>query len=347
MQQYEIKKANLKKHKEVVISLLRNDSRGISENIFEWKYYHYPYTPPSCLLIKNNQTGEFVGMGSLFQRIFSINNKLVRVGTLGDLIVKKEYRTFFPAIKLEKDLIAQSSHLGYKFIYSYSTNITAKIFESLSYQKIGTYKQLIKPIKTSNLVKKFFPPILQYIKINHIMDFYFNTMAKENRKKIINQYKIDIFNEFDDRFDKLFDYLSKRYKILGDRRSRFMNWRYTQDPRYNYNIFCLLEKNNELIGYLVFLYLENSYYINDICAKNDNILDILLYEFCYKARKEDIELIRLRYMGNNNMLNKLKNYNFYDIKTDREILIFSKDQEKLPDFLDHSNWQFFTGDKNV
>ncbi len=183
MEAYSIIKADLIKDKDTIISLLMADNRTISDKLFEWKYYKYPYEAPDAWLIKHNKSNKIIGANSLFSRRISINGKLVSVATAADFVMDKKHRSLFPALKLEQEKLAYFKKSEYHFIYCLSNKFTKPVFDRLGYKKIGNYKQFVKPIKINALSNKYLPSLFHYQIIKKIIDFFLLLVSRENLYK--------------------------------------------------------------------------------------------------------------------------------------------------------------------
>ena len=346
MKQYTIKEADITKDKEKIISLLKSDQRCMSNAIYKWKYLNYPYGAPRVWFVIHNKTDEIVGSGSLFPRKLSINGKMISVANPADLVIKKKHRSLFPALKLEQEVINQFKKNDSSFIYSHSKENTKPVFARLGYEKIGNYKQFVKLLKIRAIPDKHLPSFLNLFFVKIILDLFLPLFSKEYFLIKKYDYNIEILKKFDARFDKFYESISKQFDIIGDRGKKYLSWRYTSDPRYDYRIFCLTE-NNIILGYIIFINKDNTYYIDDF-AYRSNYINPLITEFIFYSRKNEIGAIEFRYMGNYDFIKKLKKYNFFNLKSrDREILLYSDKIKSKSYLLDNSSWHFLTHDKNV
>jgi len=347
MGKYKIIEADIKKDKDQITSLLKSDNRTISNEIYNWKYLDYPYGTPRAWLLIYKATGNRVGSGSLFPRKICINGKIVNVGTLGDLTVEERHRTLFPALQLEKEIITQFKKTKYNFIYSQSNIRTKPIFYRLNYKKIANYQFFIKILNFSNLPDTYMPIPLNFKFIRKTLDLFWSISLKRIIFKIRNKYKTEMLESFDDRFNIFYNSISKYYNIIGDRRKYYLNWRYTSNPIYKYTTFCLTDKKNKILGYIIYRILENTFYIEDIVSF-PNKYQTLLFEFIQFAKDNEISAIELRYMGNMDFIKMLKKYLFITIdKKSNEILLYSKHIDNNIDLLNNENWHFLIHDKNV
>jgi hypothetical protein len=182
---------------------------------------------------------------------------------------------------------------------------------------------------------------------SQLIDIPIKIFSKENHYKKTYNYSVEIIHFFDDRFDVFWKKASKQFNIIGERTSDFLNWRYRESPSQDYKIFCIVDDKKNILGYIVFYYFKEDicYIVDMLFLKSENILNSLLAEFTLYARANGVEAIVIRYLGNNLLVDKLKEFNFFIIdKESTDMVIYSPDFSFGSYLLDEKNWHFFTGD---
>ena len=154
---------------------------------------------------------------------------------------------------------------------------------------------------------------------------------------------------FDERFDVLWEKASKQFNIIGERSSKFLNWRYKQSSTYDYEIFCISDDKKEIAGYLIYFVKDNICHVVDMLfLPSDNVINLLLAEFIRHVRSKRIGAIVIRYMGNDLIENKFKEFNFFLTNNDSSIVVlYTANISSESYLLDETNWYFFTGDNDV
>jgi len=83
------------------------------------------------------------------------------------------------------------------------------------------------------------------------------TLSKDNLKHFNlaqPKHKVETISHFDPAFDDLWDRLrnefASRFRYFVVRDSKYLNWRYVQNPKYQYKIFCV-RKGDNYLGYAV------------------------------------------------------------------------------------------------
>jgi len=348
MNEYEIIKTNGGKHKKDILPILERNLEDSSSNRYNWNYENCPYGVAHSWLARCKKSGNIVGLASLFTRKLIIKNKPLFAAIAGDFAVDKEHRVYGPSVKLQKEIQLAIKNNDFKFIYGIPNEQSRMLFLRLGYKEIGKFNRYIKIIKMEKIPEEYLPKYLHSKNFSKIVDFLIKGFSKEKRYKRKTSYTVETPEFFDDRFDVFWEKVSKQYSIIGEKTSEFLNWRYDQISSKKYNIFCLLD-DKEIKGFLVYFVKNNICHIVDMLFdKSDEVVNSLLAEFVYFARKKEISSIVVRYLGNRFFENKLKKFNFFMTKHDDLSVVIYNSDDSLETYLqDGENWHFFTGDNDV
>jgi hypothetical protein len=362
MNKYTIIEADVDKNKNDIIPILKRNLREASAQRYEWNYKKCPFGLARFFLAKHDNSKSFVGTASLFPRKINIENEPNFAYIAGDFAVDKKHRAYGPALKLQKDVLSESKNSGFKFIYGFPNEKSKILLLKAGYQEIGNIKLFIKIIKTKYIHIDFISiylnstvilKVVKYIKsfkmFSKVLDLIIKKFSKEERNKKKYDYSVEMPELFDNRFDIFWKEVSKQYKIIGVRDSIFLNWRYKQSPSQEYKIFCILDENKKILGYIIYYIKEKICYIVDMLFfKSKNVLDALLTEFCLHIRKKSVGAINIRYLGDMFLENKLKEYNFFPIENNKtKVLIHNFGFIPQEFLLDKKNWHFFIGDTDL
>lgn len=349
MKNYSIIKADIDHDKENILSILQRNVDIASSQRYDWNYKQCPYGNALCWLAKFESTDSFVGSTSLFPRKLLINKKPTFAAIAGDFAIDKNHRGYGPAFKLHREILSKFNDFGYNFIYGLPNVSSRTFFLRIGYKEIGKYKRYIKLLKTVIVPKEYLPKYLRSNILLKIFDFFNNIVSKDKRVKNKFGYSIEMPNIFDERFDMLWEKASKQFNIIGERSSRFLNWRYKQSSTYDYKLFCILDDKKELAGYLVYYVKDKICHVVDMLfLPSNNLINLLLANFILHIRAKEIGAIVIRYMGNNVIENKLKEFNFFLTKNDDAIVVLYAANLPFESYLlNETNWYFFTGDSDI
>ena len=357
MKNYTIIQADVERDKEIILSILQRNlvGRFAWGNSYDSQHYDFsfkqsPHGNALCWLVKFEPTNSFVGITSLAPRKLLINEKPIYSGIVGDVAVDKDHRGFGPALKLQREVLSKANDFGYIFNYAAPNKFGRPVLSRVGYKEIGEFKLYVKLLKTVTVPKRFLRFLPRYLQSNiplKIIDFFIGIVSKEKRVKDKFGYSIEMPDLFDERFDVLWEKASKEFNIIGERSSKFLNWKHKQSYFLrDYKIFCLLDDEKELVGYIVYSVEDNTCYVADMLfLPSDNSIDLLLAKFILYLRAKETGAIFISYMGNSFIKNKLKEFNFFPKDDDEIIMLYVANLPNESYLLDENNWYFFAGDR--
>jgi hypothetical protein len=348
MKNYTIIKGDIENDEEAILSLVhRNLNDAYSEQRYDWNYRQCPIGNALCWLAKSESTDSNVGSASLFPRRLIINEKPVLAGIIGDFSIDEAHRGYGPAIELLKKVALEEGTPDRYLLYETPNEKSTPVFFRVGYEEIGRVRVYTKPLNMMNLPKHLLPKYLRSKCVLRIIDTLSDLLSKEKRVKDRFSHSFDMPGSFDERFDVLWEKVSKQFGIVGERSSRYLNWRYMQS-HVCYRIFCILDEKNELGGYLVYRVSENICYVDDVLVlPSGNLFDLLLAKFALRQREEGIGAIVIRYMGNSSIPRKLRQFNFVEVDNNTRVLLYTDGFPNQSYLLDEANWYFFAGDMDI
>jgi hypothetical protein len=119
------------------------------------------------------------------------------------------------------------------------TSLSKKYFYNSAIE-IGSRKNgLVKIIYQNTFIIGF---------VFKLSNFFFG-----NKKALISktEIKLEIFSEFNEEHDRIFDEIKNEYDLITVRDSSYLEWRYNKEPYFNYKKFNIFF-DNKVIGYLVY-----------------------------------------------------------------------------------------------
>jgi len=228
------------------------------KKLWQWRHDNNPAKVPEIpgfLIAEKNR--QIVGVHGLTPMRVKVGNHQYCAACSCDFAIDPTARSAGMKIKL-KTLSKDISPLP----ISTSANEPAnKITLALGGKElIASRRKLLKPLKASGLIHKIVAnkagavgkalATIISILIGKPLDSilvitrYFRSFSKVANAKIQN------INQFDQRFDKLWEQVSQNYPILIVRDSLYLNWRYANYPFSGVQSFGLF-RENELLGFAV------------------------------------------------------------------------------------------------
>lgn len=345
MGSYKIIRADIKKHSDDIISLKkRNLPEDTGEAAYRWSYEDSPYGPAECLIAVEESSNRTVGAVAVFPRKIYVEGEAFCGGIAGDFSVDKEHRVFGPALKLQKEITSGTGANLTSFIYGIPNEASQTVFRRVGYTDLGAYNRYIKILKANYKSNK---QLFNIKRFGKLVDFGLKISSRETGYKRPPYLSIECPGYFNGLFDVFWNNTLNQFHNIGERNSRFLNWRYVESPARDYKIFTLVKDGKDIAGYVVYYILDNMCHIADLMfVRDEGILESLLSEFIIFMRGQDIGSIDIRYFGSNFVVEHLKRFNFYLHKeaTVRFFIFIRKSKPSKNDLLKEDNWHFLEGD---
>lgn len=339
-------KADLDKDADAILSLWARNYGADLKSRFSWLYQNTVTTPQLTILLKSND--EIVGATAFIPRIIKIEGDNILAGQAIDLVVDKNHRTGGPAIKLQRALLAELHEMGVNVLYGVPLPAAQLVTRRVGFKELSTFNRWVKPLSASDILAESKYPALRHFGI------FIDIIMRMRSKEIFNTLPPCIYDQtitsFDSSFDGLWENAEKPYKIIGERNSAYLNWRFTNCPLKEYKIFVIKNKKNEtLLGYVVFHVLHNRAHVADVLALDIEMQIVLLYAYIHEMRKMGMGSITFTQIGTSQALAAmLSSMGFYNRQESNKMLLYLnpaiEDKQK---YLETENWYFTETDIDV
>jgi malonyl CoA-acyl carrier protein transacylase len=346
---YTIIPANLLENKQDIIALWKRNFQSVKEERYVWIYENNPLGPATCLLAKDMKQDSIVGATATFPRRVLINGKYYTAGLGGDFAVNKEHRVLAPALLLQNAAISNCNEGKFDFLYGFLNKESEAVNLMLGHKMFDVLR-MTKPLRSYYYLEKNLNFRAVAKMISKPIDLAIKIFSKETRYKRHDGLITEILSSFDGRFDKLWERVSTRFTIIGERSSSYLNWRYVRSPHNSHYIFALTgEDSRNLLGYIVFHIVKNRTNIDDIlCLDMNETLDSLLPQFLLFQREEGIDSVSISYTGTQLFVKKLQEFGFSIRDKEGKVAIYvPSDSPVLSYVLEKENWYLMPGDNDI
>ncbi|HLG22805.1 MAG TPA: GNAT family N-acetyltransferase, partial [Candidatus Manganitrophaceae bacterium] len=262
---YSIFLSDLEKNREEILHSWKKNLPHLPEARYPWIYEKNPYGPAACWLAKYAAQDKVVGATALFPRKFLSRGKPLMAGIAGDFGVDQEHRGFGPALSLQRAAVSACKETGFEVLYGIPTGQSEPALLRAGYKIVGHMIRMTKLIRSDdylkrrigwgNLPKAFLGPVNLAIRL----------LSKESYRTLRQECLLRPISVFDERFDRFWERVSGRYSLIGERKSRYLNWRFIQCPHKNYSVFALTRKEtDEILGYVCAYVAGNRIHVADL-----------------------------------------------------------------------------------
>jgi hypothetical protein len=282
-----------------------------------------------------------------------VAGQLVRGGMAGDFAVDASHRGFGPAIPLQRSLLSLLSDNDVRFIYGTPNEASEPLFHRLGYSDLGRFTRFVRLFRIEPFVRRYTRRRRVVALASAVCDPVLAWVARERRYRRSGAFSVEKPAAFDERFDSLWEASWRQYRVVGERTSELLNWKYAHTDGdaedSGYSIFALLAEGS-VAGYIVFSTRNGVRHIVDLlCLDAQEVIDALLAEFLLDARRASAAAVGFLYLGGGNLLTRrLRAFRFLERSEPSGLVVFVPDESPIAgDLRDRNNWYFVAGDGDI
>jgi len=262
-----IREANLIDDRGILTGLARAYLDGdADEGRFRWLYQESPFGPARAW-IACESPDKAVGMAAVFPRRMYRDGVVVSGCVLGDLCVSREYRSLGPALQLQRACLACARSGEFALGYDFPSTTMLRIYQHLGVRPIGKSVRMVKALRADEKIARIFPAPILARPVAAAANF---ALALRDRKSS-DPLGWDCCLEnapCTAEYSALADRVGSSLGICTVRSAEYLNWRYRQHPRGNYE-FLTARRGKELVAYCTFTVSAGNATIADLFGSMD------------------------------------------------------------------------------
>lgn len=347
-----IKEANLEKDKDIMISTL-NENRKTDTDVkrYEWLYNANPYGKAKAWLAVDDKTGDVAGFTSALPRLMYVFGEEMICWNCCDFSINKKYRTIGVAIKLRRAAKECVDNNIVPFFYAHPNDKMKLIHMKVGHKEIGKMVRFAKVLKVDRKVQKL---VKNHIILNCLSSIG-NVLLRLTDKKYKHNshYEFKIYKNsdfrFDDQFDRLFKERADSKSIYGVRSSKYLNWRYIDNPLYSTET-AKIKIKDRLAGYVIYLIEDGVAVLKDVFSiENEEVQRNLIGNWIKYLRDREIHSISAIFLNTSKWIKLFENFGF--VKRSEEtssVIVYPNSTNKYAtQLLNAENWYMTVGDRDV
>jgi len=327
----------------------KNANRSVKQDAlyFDWRYKERPNNGHKPVIIwAETAQGEKIGSCSFIPHHFMVDDTVNAVGVLGDISVAKEWRGKGIAQQMFTYFSKTESARKFNFCFVLPNE---GAFRPLKKTGWHTISKLDRYVKINNTI--YFRRIVPD-RLKNICMYAFNLLNSlfyENHVKKKKTFNVELLNEFDERFNGLWQQFEKSGKILALRNKEYLSWRYLKHQSIKYKIFALTD-DFKLCGYMVYHLQQEQCFIDDFLIRPGTKYARILLSYFLQYIKKDTSIGIINLKANNTALIDFSLWKFGFIKRkDFQCAMVAPGElsEQKEYLLNEENWLLTAGDKDV
>ena len=343
---YKVVEADLVKDRSDIIALWGRNLSGPYEARYEWMYRDNSHIPSMTWLLKTASCVT-VGATGLSYRRMKIGDQMRLVGHAVDLCVDRKYRSLGPAIKLQKAITGSFQDKGMSLIYGFPNILSEKVLLRVGYRTLGPLERWTKILRCEYIINRYRKGNALLKILSFPIDKALTLLSRELHRRNSSDIRIDVLDNFDERFDHLWETASSQYGTIGERTASYLNWRFKQCPHKSYEVFCLFDREDVLQGYIIYHIkkTEKKVIIADILAREPAFLHKLLRRFVHRMRFAGFTSITMFCCGTPTLKEKLKSSGFHKRQGQGLVLVYFGDKDpRIQYYLDENPFYITVAD---
>lgn len=344
---YSITRAEIPKHKEIIVSLWGETFRNLPEEEYAWRYEDYAYTPPITYLLHHDKSTSPVGFISLYPRTTFVAGTGVHSFLCGNLGILKQHRTVGPAIMLLKSGISHCESESLCVLLGFPSKTALPVMARTGFQVLGETVEMTKVLKSYPYINRFIKIRLIARLVSYVTDFVLRLVDINLLKSRIRlgKYSTTVATHCDRSVDVVWEKIKYQFPLIGDMSSEYLNWRYFRTPQEKFKIFILASKDNKnVLGYIIFSEVEKRAQIVDLAFHNEkSIFYDLIAAFSAYQISMGYEAIGIKIALSPKRKRQFKKCGFSVRQRRGRVVIFDKLEKKILDKIQESNWYFSSG----
>lgn len=252
--------------------------RGNPRDKFEWFYRDNPEGPATpFLLMHDSPEGEtsVVGSCGVGARRIHIEGQPHTSALFADFTVDKEHRTLMPAFMLQRALCAYALD-SRQLAYAFPNDAAVGIFNRIGLKTLGRARRYVKVLRSADFIQrkvKWRPAaVVGGLAVDAAMG------VRDGLRSRSGRHRLEWLTATDARFDRLFEDVQRTWRVIGDRRSSFLQWRFMTRPGVPARVAALVDsKTGDLAAYAIVVEKEPGVaLVADFLARSDQELELVL-----------------------------------------------------------------------
>ncbi len=342
---YSITQAQPSDDQEELISLINRNFDKNDSQWFDWSHRQNPFGQNYCWLAREEAAGKLIGSTGLLSRRMNYQGEPLYFGQAEAINIDPEHRSAQAAIKLQRALVSHLPETDFKFVYG-MTETAAAVFQRCRYKKVGTFQHWVMPLRSEYKLKnKISNPLVRKGAATFV-DLGLRLYSLESRTFLSPRLNTNFEAPFDERFHDLFTRHSQDL-ITVERTREFLEWRFCQEPTSRFQIMTLENREQELLGYIVYVIGEtgrngdHAAGIQDFFYKDESTLKTMLAAFIQQCRQIGMDSIVMNFFGRQEIGKLLSRFGFFQRKSATQVFVYQNPQFsdlQMDTILDPEHW---------
>jgi hypothetical protein len=288
-----VRPASLPRERQELLHILSRNLNELAHGTrFEWLYRDNPAGPGQAWFAYERETGNPVGVASVFPRAIWVGGEPCVCGQVGDFAIDKAHRSLGPAMLLQRATFEPVDRGTLSFCYDCPPHESGmSTFRRLGMEPNCRALRYVRLVRTDRFLRKALPSALvagpAIVAGNAFLRIAASTRVRAKEAEV---------GVLEGSFGEEFSHLDARVGGSGGIRSRRnaedLDWRYRRDPLHQYEVLTARVRG-ELVAFLVAMYdAEDAHLIDLFGERLPEIGPPLLKLLSERARERGAQTIQ-------------------------------------------------------
>jgi hypothetical protein len=237
---------------------------------YDWFYRSNPAGLGQLFFLEHRPSGETVGFAAIGARDFRLNGRRARAGLLVDFVIDRQHRVFFPALAIQRAVMAAARH-DFEVLIGHPNESSGAVL-----RRAGGFQELehvryVRVLDFSAYLARYLPRPLSRAVGSGIRsaDRLLHTVRRRRGPRIRSQWR----ETFDARYDEYWARADASRLCAGVRDRTFLEWRFRSGPRAGYRVLEIMALGSDALeGFFVCEFAANIVSVCDLWLAADAAL---------------------------------------------------------------------------
>jgi len=303
---YTVLPADVERDAEITRQLWRRNLPQVPPERYDWLYR----SGAADAWLLRGPAGNVVGSAGLMRRRLKLFGELRSAGQAVDLNVDRDHRFATPALLLQRAVTGAAAGGRVDAVYGFANAKSAALLRRAGYRPLGELQRWVKPLRMGpGLRARYGRGPLRNLGASLALHVLGWTSPDTYRYRGCPG-RVEVIEQFDERFDALWAAASPRFPIVGERTADYLRWRFTSSPDGPYQVLGLTDGRKSLTAYLVYQRRGGYVCLSDFLAVDAGACRRLLAELLRRARRDGAEAVAALWLGPARMAETLRRFGF-------------------------------------
>jgi hypothetical protein len=280
---------------------------------YEWFYESSPTGWPLAMLLEfddetHDSGSQPVGVAAAGPRSFQVGNKQVDAAVLVDMAVSKQHRTLYPALLLQRTLLAEGLSLT-PLLYGFPNRKAAPVFHRAGYRKLGMIVRYVRVLRAGEYLRNSLPNWIALL-VGPSWDLLTSLTA---RLRFLGAGKLDLkWGDINEAAVETSSAIEDDMSLLcGDRSDEFLRWRFMSNGKRDFGFVSVSSSANDSnAGYWIVESASSVLHVRDcspclLIGANAGRAWMLFFE---QARRRGFSSVSFECLAPHAFVHRLKRY---------------------------------------